>query len=199
MHGRQGLLALGPEAVLTIVSQAGGGWGDPLDRDLGDLQDDLRYRAVSPEAAERLYGAVLADGVIDLAASESRREELRAVRKAWPAEEEPIAQPASPGERVAPLGDQLSITRGADGTFVTCRCGFALAPADDVWRRYAGVSILTDVNSVSRAARLNGQLEVRQYACPSCGLLHATDVVRTADGHRNDVELLELSAVLAAR
>jgi N-methylhydantoinase B len=199
MHGRQGLLALGPEAVLSIVSQAGGGWGDPLDRDLGDLQDDLRYRAVSQEAAERLYGAVVTDGVIDVAASESRREELRAVRRAWPAEQDPIGQPATPGERISPLGDQLSITRGPDGAFVNCRCGFVLSRADDVWRRYAGVATVTDVHAVSRAARLNGQLEVRQYACPSCGLLHATDVVRVGDAHRNDVELLELSAVLAAR
>jgi N-methylhydantoinase B len=194
MNGRQGLLPLGPEAVLRIVSQAGGGWGDPLDRDLGDLADDLKYRAVSADAAQRVYGAVVVEGQLDVAASERRRDELRAVRKASPADLESPA-PSGAGERISPLGDQLDLTRYAEGIYVTCRCGFAIAPADDTWRRYASMTVVDDIHSVSRATRLSDLLEVRQYACPACGTLHATDIVRVADGHRNDIELLELSIV----
>jgi N-methylhydantoinase B len=197
MHGRQGLLALGPEAVLSIVSQAGGGWGDPLDRDLGELADDLRYRAVSPDAASRIYGAVLTGGRIDVPASLVNRERLRRERAGWPVDRERPEQPAEQ-VRVAPMGDQLALTEGPDGRFVSCRCGYAISRADRPWREFAAMSVVSGVHGISRATRLADSLELRQYACPSCGVLHATDVVRRGDGHRNDIELLEPEAAYSA-
>jgi N-methylhydantoinase B len=69
-----GLRRLGP-ARLSITSNAGGGWGDPLDRDPERVLRDVRDGIVSPEAAYEAYGVVLApdrDG-LDLAATEARR------------------------------------------------------------------------------------------------------------------------------
>jgi N-methylhydantoinase B len=39
----------------------GGGWGDPLERDPAAVADDVLNEKVSPEAARRLYGVVVAD------------------------------------------------------------------------------------------------------------------------------------------
>jgi N-methylhydantoinase B len=44
---------------LTIVAAAGGGWGDPRDRDPDAVRADVRDGYVSPETAERVYGVAV--------------------------------------------------------------------------------------------------------------------------------------------
>jgi N-methylhydantoinase B len=68
-----------PGDVLYFRAPGGGGYGDPLDRDLDYLQHDLDIGLVSPESAARDYGAVLAAAgrVIDRPATERRREVLK--------------------------------------------------------------------------------------------------------------------------
>jgi N-methylhydantoinase B len=63
-----------------LRSGGGGGYGSPLDRDLATLQRDVRCGYVCKDAAETLYGAVFeADSlIIDAAATEKRRAEMRA-------------------------------------------------------------------------------------------------------------------------
>jgi N-methylhydantoinase B len=60
----------------------GGGWGDPLARDLSSIARDLRDGLVSIEGAARDYGVVAAGDppVIDAAATEALRARLRASR-----------------------------------------------------------------------------------------------------------------------
>ncbi len=62
----------------------GGGWGDPLDRDPAHVARDIRDDLLSPEAARRDYGVILAeDGRSpDPAATERARAEMRAARDA---------------------------------------------------------------------------------------------------------------------
>jgi N-methylhydantoinase B len=64
-----------------------GGWGPALDRDLDLVARDLRDELVTPEAAGRDYGVVVADDgpVIDVAATEALRTRLRSERKPLPA------------------------------------------------------------------------------------------------------------------
>ena len=66
--------------VLLMESSGGGGFGDPLERDPARVLADLAEGYVTPGAAESIYGVVLSDGVIDLAATAARRDELRARR-----------------------------------------------------------------------------------------------------------------------
>ena len=54
----------------------------------------------------------------------------------------------------------------------------------------AGLDVSTDIADVSSAGRFTDELELRRYACPGCGVLLATDVVRRGSGHRHDIELL---------
>ncbi len=57
---------------------SGGGWGDPLERDLGSIADDVLNEKVSPEAAALLYGAVVTErGVADPEATVSLRAAMR--------------------------------------------------------------------------------------------------------------------------
>jgi N-methylhydantoinase B len=47
--------------VIRIRTTGGGGWGDPLDRDVDAVVRDVRWGKVSRGAAERDYGVVLVD------------------------------------------------------------------------------------------------------------------------------------------
>ncbi|WP_211244853.1 hydantoinase B/oxoprolinase family protein [Intrasporangium oryzae] len=76
--------------VIRIRTTGGGGWGDPLDRPYEEVERDLRWGKVSLEGARRDYGVVAShDGdapVVDVAASDALREQLRADRS----EEQPF-------------------------------------------------------------------------------------------------------------
>ncbi len=62
----------------------GGGWGDPLERDVDKVLTDVRNELVSPEAALADYGVMVdtATWTVDLAATEARRAALRSCRPA---------------------------------------------------------------------------------------------------------------------
>jgi N-methylhydantoinase B len=78
----------------VLRSGGGGGFGSPLDRDLSALERDVRCGYVTKDAAERYYGVVFdAAGKFDIAATETRRAEMRA--KGLP-HDEPIADTGVP-------------------------------------------------------------------------------------------------------
>jgi N-methylhydantoinase B/oxoprolinase/acetone carboxylase alpha subunit len=69
---------LQPGDRVRLVSPSGGGFGDPLERDPGRVEDDVREGFVSAASAERLYGVVIgADGRVDSEATAN----LRAARR----------------------------------------------------------------------------------------------------------------------
>lgn len=65
---------LGPMRV-TIEGTAGGGWGDPMQRDPQRVQRDVRDEIVSPEVAREAYGVVLSADrrSVDMAATHALR------------------------------------------------------------------------------------------------------------------------------
>ena len=64
--------------VFSHRTASGGGWGDPLERDLESIADDVLNEKVSPEAAALLYGAVVTErGVADPEATVGLRAAMR--------------------------------------------------------------------------------------------------------------------------
>ena len=58
-----------------------GGWGDPLERPVEEVLQDIAWLKVSLDGARRDYGVVIdADGDADLTATSALREEMRASR-----------------------------------------------------------------------------------------------------------------------
>ncbi len=66
---------------VIATNNGGGGWGDPLERELSALEWDLRQGYVSREAAIRDYGVVFAGREIDVPATERSRASLRRLGK----------------------------------------------------------------------------------------------------------------------
>jgi N-methylhydantoinase B len=66
---------------LDFITWGGGGWGDPLARDPALVAKEVAQGLVSIDGA-RVYGVVIADGVVDAEATCALRETLRANRPA---------------------------------------------------------------------------------------------------------------------
>lgn len=183
-------LGLEPGDVVRANPPAGAGWGDPLDRPLDEIQADLCDRATSSRAATAFYGAVVDDaGQIDIARSNELRDRLRGERKAWPARRTRTASPSGELTRVCPLGDQLEVLKDARGAHWTrCTCGHVLAPTAENWREFAGQAA-AQPGEIGLRMNVHESMEVRRYACPGCGRLHAVDLCRKDAPDPHDIRL----------
>ncbi|PKV98604.1 hydantoinase B/oxoprolinase family protein [Nocardia fluminea] len=78
--------------ALRFVIGGGGGWGDPLEREVDKVAADVRADLVSAEFAAAGYGVVLTDGVVDESATAAQRARL-ATERAEGRWQVPIATP----------------------------------------------------------------------------------------------------------
>ena len=61
------------DAILVAVGPSGGGYGNPFERDPKKVLDDVLDELITAETAKHDYGVVIADGQIDMAATERLR------------------------------------------------------------------------------------------------------------------------------
>ena len=163
--------------MFVTTSGGGGGLGDPLLRDRDKIAVDLAAGYITPEHARQMYGVVLdAAGVVDEAASDLAREEIRRQRIGGAPTAE-LRAPASVGVSVVLDGDEW-----------TCgSCSATLAAVDSNWREGNVVLVETPITERYAALEMNvrSRIEepdviVREYACHACAASLAVDVV--ADG-----------------
>ncbi|TXQ41155.1 hydantoinase B/oxoprolinase family protein, partial [Escherichia coli] len=64
--------------VVRIRTTGGGGWGDPLDRPLDEVERDLVWGKVSVDGARTAYGVVASGTKDDVSVDATASEELRA-------------------------------------------------------------------------------------------------------------------------
>jgi 2-polyprenyl-6-methoxyphenol hydroxylase-like FAD-dependent oxidoreductase len=163
---------LGPGDALYLHWQAGGGYGDPLLRKPENVREDVRETRVSPAAAENVYGVVLRDGEVDMAATDKLRQKLRR-RRASGAGLTGLAPIETPdlGE-VRRLDDNLAMLAG--GTVVCVHCGTKIGPLEggafvaglarrDSAPTEAGPHIWHDP-----VEYVDAEVVFRQLFCPGC-------------------------------
>src|SRR5204863_2841196 len=78
--GKIDVLKLEPGTTVRILSPGGGGYGDPLDRDPAAVAKDVADGLVTADAALGAYGVVLANGGVDVAATERQRAARRTTK-----------------------------------------------------------------------------------------------------------------------
>ncbi|HUB96916.1 MAG TPA: hydantoinase B/oxoprolinase family protein [Stellaceae bacterium] len=170
---------------------AGAGWGDPIERDVALVAEDVHFNLVSPEVAHDIYGVILdAGGKADEAATVARRAAMRAARLAWPQQQRlDHAPPAdAPGETIARAGDRASVQRIGGDAFFRCDCGHVIAPANENWKHYARQSSAA-ASDLGPRIRLHAELEAKRYACPGCGRLHGVEIKLKGEEPLFDTEL----------
>ena len=188
---KPGLMTMTDHDVFAVSWQGGGGWGDPLDRDLDALARDLAAGAVSPEAAGAIYGIVLAaSGEVDAAASQTLRQRRKRARIGKPVEDPARFTRAAP---FAALSDNLLLVRDERGIHVATPAGCILATGDTRWRRGA-VSVTVDQPPPEYRIVLHRDLQMTAQYCPASGTLLAIDVHRRDEGPLDDL-VLDLAAL----
>jgi N-methylhydantoinase B len=167
-------LSLGAGDTFEMICASGGGYGDPLDRELEAVQRDVDEHRVEPEIARDVYGVVFAaDGAIDAAATEKRREGLRRERlaQARPAGKRPQVA-IDPSQPATPLYPGI-VQRG--DLAVSEWSGEVLAQAPGNW--LDGCPVL-DTPIDDRA----GGTIMRAHLDPASGRALFVDVLRKGDG-----------------
>jgi len=178
----------GANDVYRVVSQAGGGYGDPLDREPERVAADVECLLVSREWAARVYGVVLAaDGSVDAAATEGARTALRDERRRA-AGADTVADgrrarwdPVTDGVR---LGESVFYDVSRSEPIQRCRCGQELAPAEQSFKlsvpqaTFPVQRIGPDVNRYE----INGaRFELREFYCPGCWTRLDVEIARVGD------------------
>jgi N-methylhydantoinase B len=163
-------LVIKPGEVFNVRLQNGGGYGDPILREPSAVLDDLRVGAVSEDVARRIYGVVVADGVLDEDATRARREEIRASRRSSAVGPDAGAHQARGMAIVADRwGESLRFYAGADGELAAhcAHCDHRLGPVGGDWRELTAVVALS-AEDLGPLVQLPPELTARQYVCPEC-------------------------------
>jgi N-methylhydantoinase B len=80
VHGKESL-EFAYDDVISFQQPGAGGYGDPLERDISRVLDDVLDDYVSVEAAREIYGVVIAGSAADLTVDEAATARLRADRR----------------------------------------------------------------------------------------------------------------------
>lgn len=152
--------------------QAGGGYGDPLQRDPSRVAEDVLRGVASVEAARDIYGVALsADDVVDTAATNDLRASHRKARLAK-------SQEPRPGDAVMRFSGQGSSRFGtaltldlSEGAIRCSHCGSALGePGHDILPRLREWKApLTAAGPVRGEHYDRGRFHLRHLLCPECG------------------------------
>ncbi|HWZ73916.1 MAG TPA: hydantoinase B/oxoprolinase family protein [Casimicrobiaceae bacterium] len=177
--------------VYAVIWSAGGGFGDPLERDPSSVREDvIDHRSVSIAAAREIYGVVIsADGVVDATATRMLRISRREANRK---KDGRVARLG--GALLARLTDSLDLRREEDGVHAACcRCAVDLGLArgnykDQCVRRDADITA-ANPNIGDYRRYIDDRPVFRQFFCPGCGSLIENEVARENDPVLHDIEL----------
>lgn len=176
-RGSWGTHKLGARDLQVIRYNGGGGYGDPLDRAVGEVARDVRDGAISERAARDVYGVVIgSSGDVDVSATDERRGSIRSQRLDAPRGDlRPRLDVTASGR---PINEYLQMV-GSGATQCTW-CAVELAPSGARWKDHASIRI----SPLARAYAHTGDddmLRFKEYFCTGCGTLLDCEVALTDD------------------
>jgi N-methylhydantoinase B len=175
--------------VLQYRIQASAGYGDPLERDIALLEEDLEFAYMSQPVLEEIYGAVFIGERIDAEATLRRREELRA-RRLESFSEPPEQLDEEPelldgqGEGML-VSELLEVRNASDGTAYSCcvKCGTAVAPLEANFKEFSPTLAqpITAISPIQQDPHelVDDDFEFRSFCCRGCGALLDAEIVRS--------------------
>jgi N-methylhydantoinase B len=163
--------------ILYQHYMGGGGYGDPLARPDLEVADDVARGVISPGAAREQYGVVLyGDGSADSEATGTMRHRMRSERLGHeaPSGSSTRADVERSERRVS---EYLQVVDS--GTQCTW-CGGVVAPAGRHWKEGALMRSVSPTVGGRFRESVAG-LVLRQWCCPECATLLATEVALESD------------------
>jgi N-methylhydantoinase B len=195
-HGAYAVTSMRRGDVYRAVSQGGGGYGDPLDRDPELVARDVERKLVTREWADRVWGVVLDErGGVERDATDAQRAALRDARRERASSAAPDGRPGEPWnaeEDGVRLSEALFCDLGADPAAYRCRCGHVLGATDVPYKELAAQARLPvqhigpEVNPMGIGGK---RFELREFYCPGCWTLLEVEIARPDDPLLDDARL----------
>lgn len=170
--------SLGPDDVVIGIQAGGAGFGDPLRRQIGAVERDVRDGLVSEELARSVYGVVVIGGRADEERTAAARQAIRDSRR----------RTAGPGGPQDPVGGVVihgvsdsveAVDVGKGRMVLRCSvCHGRLGDYGDNHKRAACLRELPLESAIPKSAAFDDAYALREYSCPSCGTAFAVDVTR---------------------
>ena len=188
-------VAVPESSLMSDFTASGGGFGDPLEREPGRVARDVEIRAVSQEAAERIYGVVLGPGVptVDAEATGEKRRQIRAERLAAGTLLAPsgVADQGRDWRSSLRMHEYLEIVSdGAGARAVRCvSCGYLFCSPRENYKKHS-VRLLASPEELSGTRLPSGEDYLGRfhlYVCPGCATLLQVDVYCPALGGEEDL------------
>ena len=189
LSGKSNGTELGSGDVFEVRVGGGGGYGDPLERDPERVACDLATRAVSEDAAERIYGvAIQSDGTVDADATSARRAKLRAERSSWsavPWDGANTAPVRATGEPDRPVHEYVSATdRDGDRILACAKCGHGFGEYDRSYKygsAYDEREVMFIPSAQDPSQYIDDKMVFRRFCCPGCQTQIASEIARAED------------------
>ncbi|MFC9833677.1 hydantoinase B/oxoprolinase family protein [Rhodococcus sp. NPDC127530] len=200
-HPKSVMLPVGLDDVYGIGWSGGGGYGDPLERDLAAVADDVDAGLVTLDHARDVYGVVFLQPSNPTSAS-SVDEDATARLRASIRRDRLGHEPMSAGDRVLPDGHRWldeNITVSPEGAAACGRCQTHLADPGESYK--TGMRIferpLGDTDRVWQDPATycdDVDLVFRQFLCPGCGTLLEVEVTFADEPPLEDKRLVSAGA-----
>jgi N-methylhydantoinase B len=180
----------GGRDVINQWTENAGGFGDPLEREIERVLDDVLDGEVTVDTARRVYGVVIDGNRVDEEATQSERDGIRSRRLA---DLENVREDYEVGDDLPvehEWSDLLKLVRAEDGKLLVqaAESGVILGPLGDNWRDVAPWRRITP-EELGPRIRIDERLEARQYVDPKTGRSLWVDVVRIGDPVPSDFVL----------
>lgn len=176
-------------ADVFVLSWAGaGGYGDPLERDPAQVVLDIQRGNVTLDWARTAYGVVL-DGHdhVDMQATETQRDRLHKARMRHAPKHERQKVDAARARRIA---EGLLLL---DGVIACSKCAKAICQVTENYKRHCAMTEypVSDINPYVLDPKIyvDDEMVLRDYACPSCGLLMQIEIARPGGPPLWDIQL----------
>ena len=165
-----------PGDTFEFHCASGGGFGDPTDRELGAVHEDILLGRLTRAEAETTYGVRFdAHGQPDPAASSARRAEMLADRlaRATPARTVPTALSTPPSDAAERLPLYVGVVNEG-GTAIAQESGAVLARSPGHWTD--GCPVLIEIRPEG-----GPEVHVRSYLDPETGRILYAEVALAGD------------------
>lgn len=168
---KPGLMPMTNKDVFAVSWQGGGGFGDPLEREIEAVEKDVREGTVSSASARAVYGVVEGDHE----ATKLARKTLLSNRIGSfnPARVRAVVSERE--DQFVPFGESLFLVADQDDYHVVTRVGQILSTNSTEWRNGAirqTSSQLPDQYKI----KLHENLRVTSWYCPISGHLLSVDI-----------------------
>ena len=206
-----------PSDVYAVIWSAGGGFGDPIERDPERVRDDVfEQAAVSKQAAKAIYGVVFKrDESIDTKATAKLRESIRQKRMGYQGGTSKLRK-AAPELELRSVTENLAIYKPNQAKLTqavekaarskgnlpskpesrwccrACRTDLGLITTNYklACRRHDAPIQSANPNIGDWRRYIDDEPVFRQFFCPGCGRLIENEIARKSDELLHDIELI---------